>query len=98
MQLAIGELHLFAGNAVADFVDEVFAGFEDGAQHLLRQLRCEGLNLNPQQAGGFVVVGGNHTLVVLEQVLAFCIFVQPEENIVALGGVLLDPVQPFFQQ
>ncbi|MNJ45113.1 hypothetical protein D3C77_401960 [compost metagenome] len=83
---------------MAHFVDEVLAGLEDGAQHLLRQLWREGLYFNAQQAGGFVVVCRHHALVVLEQVFALGVLVQPEEDVAALGGVLLDPVQALFEQ
>ncbi|MNH21069.1 hypothetical protein D3C79_808640 [compost metagenome] len=83
---------------MADFVDEVFAGLKDDTQHFLGQFRGECLNLYTQQAGGFVVVGGNHALVVLQQVFARCVLVQPEEYVAALGCKLLDPVHFVFEQ
>ena len=98
LQFTFGEGHLFAGNAVADFVYEVLAGGKYGAQHLLRKLGGKGLHFNPQQAGGFVVVGGYHALVVAEQVFARGVLVEPEEHVAALGGILLDPVQALFEQ
>ncbi|MNI83876.1 hypothetical protein D3C73_1407270 [compost metagenome] len=41
---------------------------------------------------------GDHALVVLEQVFALGVGAQPEERVVALLAVLLDPVQAVFQQ